>query len=434
MVFNKNLSAFQNNLKKVIRFLINSEASQQSLIMTAGNFLTAAIMGVAMIVLSRFIGPSQFGVFSVGMSLMFIFTKFVDAGLDQLIPRFLGIWNNDRDKKRDFLSYVLWWKILFSCALLVVSIFSISWLIEILNYPYPPMIIYSVIGAILFALYNYVYMLLSAQHKFIQVAILSVSQAIFKAIGFILVIWLWNANLYGIALSYYLAPFVMAFLFLVFFSSDLLVKPSLIKNKTTFQVNRFWGHAAIGVLMMTLIANIDILLVQKYLNSFSTGIYSGAIRIAGFIGMLTASIGGVLNNRVSHYKDKKTLLLYLKKTTVLIVVSVIGFLLFLPLSKMFIIYTIGPEYLSGINVLRLLVLNAFLSMLLIPLSAIFYSVDKPSYFSINGLIQVIMIFGVSFLFLPQFGIMAVACSRVLATLSSLFYTAICLKLILKKMK
>lgn len=421
-------------LKKLTKFLINSEASQQSLVMTAGNFITAAIMGVMMIVLSRFIGPSQFGVFSVSMSLMFIFTKFVDGGLDQLIPRFLGIWNDNHAKKRDFLSYVLWWKILFSIILLAIGILSTSSLSELLNYPYPSMIMYGVIGAILFALYNYVYMLLSAQHKFVQVGLLSVAQAVFKAVGFILVIWLWNSNLDGIALSYYLAPFVMALLFLIFFSKDLFVRPGLIKNETTAEINRFWGHAAFGVLMMTLIANVDVLLVQKYLNSFSTGIYSGAIKIASFIAMLTASIGGVLNNRVSRYKDKKTLLLYLKKSTVLIAMAGLGFLLFLPLSKMFIIYTIGPEYLSGINALILLVLNAFLSMLLIPLAAIFYSVDEPSYFSINGLIQVVIIFGVSLVFLPQFGIMAAAWSRVLATLASLFYTAFCLKLALQKIK
>jgi O-antigen/teichoic acid export membrane protein len=434
MIFNKKISILHSNSKKAMYFLINSEASKQSLIMTAGNFITAAIMGLTMIVLSRFIGPSQFGIFSVGMSLMFIFTKFVDAGLDQLIPRFLGIWNNEADKKRIFLAYVLWWKILFGGLLLLAGLISVNWLSKMLNYPYPSMIIYSVLGAILFALYNYVYMVLSAQHKFIQVGVLSVAQALFKAISFILIIWLWSSNLEAITLSYYLAPFIMALIFLVFFNNDLFVRPSLIKNEETREINRFWGHAAFGVLMLTLIANIDVLLVQKYLDSFSTGIYAGAIKISSFIGMLTASIGGVLNNRVSRYKDKSTLMLYLKKSTVLIAFAVVGFLLFLPLSKAFVAYTIGPEYLSGVSALILLVLNAFLSMLLIPLAAIFYSVDEPSYFSINGIIQVIVIFSVSLLFLPQFGIMAVAWSRVFATLVSLFYTLICLKVILKKIK
>lgn len=428
------LSSLHGKARTTTQFLLHSEASQQSFIMTAGNFVTAGIMGVAMIVVSRFMGPTQFGVFSVSMSLMFILNKAVDAGLDQLIPRFIGSWQGDKQKQKQFLGHVLWWKILLSVALCGFGLLAWPWLAVWLNYPYPRMIIYSVLGGVLFGLYNYVYMVFSARHRFFLVSVMSVCQAILKAIGFSVVIMWWQANADLIAISYYVAPFLAALAFLLLFSRQLWAPPALAEPAVAKQINRFWGHAALGVVMMTLIANADILLVQKYLDSFATGIYSGATKVASFVGMVTASIGGVLNSRVARYKDKKTLLLFLRKASLLFFVAAFGFVMFVPLAKYFILYTIGEEYLGGEGVLILLVLNAFLSMVILPLTAVFYSVDEPSYFSINGVIQVVCIFGVSLLFLPQFGILAAAWSRLLASLLSMIYTVFYLRKALTKLE
>lgn len=400
--------------------------------MTVGNFLTAVIMGVAMIFLSRSMGPENFGIFSVSMSIMFILSRLVDLGLDQLIPRFVGLWHKDEEKKQFFLAHILWWKILLSGLLLVIGLSSLSQISAALSYPHQNMIAYSIVGAVLLGLYNYVYMLLTAEQKFFEASVVSVAQALLKATSFVLIILLWKANVDAVAISYYLMPFLAAFLFLLLFRQEFLVRPKLDKGEVASSINRFWTHTAFGVLMLTLVNNVDLIIVQKFLDSFSTGVYAGASKIASFVGMLVLSVGGVLNSRVARYKDKQTLLLYLKKSTILIVLAILGFLLFLPLVKPLIVYTIGPEYLSGSNVLVLLVFNAFLTMIIVPLTAVFYSVDEPSYFSISTLLQVVFIFGVSLIFLPQFGTLAVAWSRVLASGAALICSLIYLSLVLKR--
>ena len=78
--------------------------------------------------------------------------------------------------------------------------------------------------------------------------------------------------------------------------------------------------------------------------------------------------------------------------------------------------------------------NSFLGLILVPLTAVFYTLNKPSYFSINGFIQVACILIGTLLFIGQYGIMAAAISRIAATILSIGYSLLSVYLVLKKDK
>ena len=425
-----NIAQIFSRLKSLI---FKSEASKQSLVITIGNFATSGIMAIAMILLSRFLGPEKFGIFSVSISLMFVISKFADLGLNQLIPRFMGQWFFQKKKNEEFLRYILWLKTIFSAILLLVFLPTAGLLAQLINYPHLEMIYWAIVGSIFIEIYNYGYLVLSARQHFLQLSFINVLQALIKLVGFIVIIWLFSTNLLGIAAFYYLSPALAVLVISFFLKQQLFYKPQIARAKIKNEMNRFWFHSGVGVAMMTLIGNLDILLIQRFLNSFETGVYAGATRIAAFMATLSGSIGIVLISRVSRYKNKADIIKYLKKSTILAGAAIFGFLLYLPFSSLLIKYTIGPDYLSGGLATIFLVGNSFLGLILVPLTAVFYTLNKPNYFSINGLIQVVCILVGTLLFIGNNGIIAAAVSRLVATGVAIGYSVGSIYFVLRKM-
>jgi len=421
-------------IAKILLLLKTSEAVEQSILLTVGTVVTGLILALAMIIASRFLGPELFGVFSVSVSIMVILSKGVDLGLSQIIPRLMNNWHNNPKKVEEFLGQVLVWKIKLSIIIVLVGVLLIPFIENLLGYPYPFLILIAIIGSIGIAMYEHVYLVLSGLHRFASVNTISITQAIIKALGFLAVFLLGMRSAESISVIYYLAPPLTVLFFVYRWRKVLPIKPMKASTDTIKVVKHFIWDSLIGVTAMTLIANLDLLLVQHQLSLYDTGIYAGASRIAMFIGFVSASVGGVLSNRVSRYHDRADLVSYLRKSFLVVIVAVVGFALYLPLSRISLTLTAGPEYLPGLSALIILVLNAFISLAIVPFTAFFYSVNHPRYFSVSGIIQVSIIVIGNLLFLQEFGIVAAAWSRALATIAFGIFTAFYVVYALKKTK
>ncbi len=416
------------------RLTKNSEALRQSAVLVVGTSFTGVIMAVAMILASRALGPEKFGVFSVSIAIMGLLSRGTDLGINQLIPRLLNKWHRHPGKAKEFLGQVVYWKLRLFVITAVLGILAIPLIIRLVKYPHIDMVLWAVVGALIMGFYEYVYLLLASKHEFASASLMSVGQAIIKALGFGFVFLLGAGSVNGIAGVYYLAPLVSAG-FIAWKAKDWMwVDPAPAEEEVQAEIQSFVWHALVGVLAMTLIVNLDVLLVQRYLNTFETGLYAGATRIAAFIGFGASSIGGVLNNRVSRYHDRETLIRYLIKSSAIIALSAIGFLAYLPFARISLVWSIGPEYLGGLTALVILVLNSFLSLAIVPFISFFYSVDHPRYFSVGGVLQVAIIAIGNWLFLPTYGIQAAAWTKVVATAVFGVYTAVYVWHALRKIK
>lgn len=402
--------------QQLLRFALSSDAFKQSFILTAATFFTGMIMAVAMIIASRALGPEKFGVFSVAMSISLLFSKGLDLGLHLLIPKFYNKWIDDKTKLSQLISQVVQWKLWLAVITLVLGLLSVQYLVSVLNYPYPLLMTFAIFGGIFASFYEYIYLILSALHKFLWVSVLSIAQAVLKAIGFVAVFLSGVPSVSFITVAYFLPSLIVSLWLIKRFFSNVWAVPKSAPKAMRLEMFKFLKHSIFGVIAMTLIGNIDLLLVQKYLDPLDTGIYAGATRIASLVIFVTSAIGGVLNNRAARYQDVETLKKYLKKSWLVVAAALIGFICFLPFANIAIIYTIGPEYLSGYSTLIILVFNSFLSLAIVPYISFFYGVNHPRFFSLGGIIQVLIIYLGSWFFLPEYGIIAAAISRAVATL------------------
>ncbi|HUM57205.1 MAG TPA: oligosaccharide flippase family protein, partial [Candidatus Woesebacteria bacterium] len=172
----------------MIKNLLRSPASQQSLLTAGANLLSAGLMGIAFIILGRLLGPSNFGIFSVSISLMLIFNQVISGGINQLMPRFIGHWYQFPKKQTAFLQHLLFWQLILAMLLVAGGVIFQPVLTRLFNYPYPTMLLMALAGAVFLALYNDLYYYYLAKQQFLQAGLLNIAQSLLKVLAFALII------------------------------------------------------------------------------------------------------------------------------------------------------------------------------------------------------------------------------------------------------
>jgi O-antigen/teichoic acid export membrane protein len=193
---------------------------------------------------------------------------------------------------------------------------------------------------------------------------------------------------------------------------DLSIKNPKIKSKIWLLVK----HSSIAVVSAGIIEHIDILFLKNNLTSYETGLYGGASRFALLFALVAYSLASVLNPRVALYKNYRHLSPYLKKSWMVVLLSLVGFLLFIPFARPLIELTIGSEYLPGLKILLMLAGASFIGIASVPFVALFYSFNADWYFSVSGMLQLVIVLVGNAFFVPVFGLEAAAWTRLIARL------------------
>src|SRR5258708_5698349 len=112
--------------------LRQSDGLRQSLITVVGNTFATGLSAVALILISRMLGPIQFGEFSVGFALIMILNRLNDIGLNTTITKFASRSAHDQESVQAIFSYTLKVKLVFSVVLIGLGIVITPFLVQLL--------------------------------------------------------------------------------------------------------------------------------------------------------------------------------------------------------------------------------------------------------------------------------------------------------------
>lgn len=401
--------------------LLRSQGVQQSGLTIVGNTLATAISALALILISRLLGPTKFGEFSVGFAIVLMAVRLIDGGLNATIHKFATAQAGTKAANAIF-SFTTMVKIVIFLAVAVVGTLLTPVLSSALSFNQPIIIVVAFLCSFATVGYEQLLTMLQATHRFKQAVIINIIQAGTKLliIGLLVLTSLRDTTL--IFSAYALAPLAP-----LFFARSLL--PNWVsfvsttwKSATSLKVFSMAKHSSIAFISAGIIENMDVLFVQKYLNSYETGLYSGASRISMVLVLVAYSLGNVLFPRVARYQQRHNLEPYIKKALLFSGVALVGIFAFVPFAQLAIQLTIGSEYLSATTILNVLMASSFFTLAAMPFIALFYSFDRPEYFSISGILQlVIMVIG-NVLLVPLYGLPAAAWVRFATRLTLLITT------------
>lgn len=410
-------------LQKAIRVAKSSKGLHQSVITIVGNTFATAISAIAFIIISRTLGPSLFGEFSFGFSLIMIISRINDLGINSALMKYVGKTTNVK-KINIYFSISLRIKLIVSIILLSMGIFLYSLLNQIFNLDHPEIILISFTLGLSTVYLEHLNAMLQSLHRFNEAVFTNIIQALTKIVG-IIILTLLKMKDVSILFSFYVfAPFIPILGYKKFLPTNISILTNLTRLKEKYELYNMAKHTGLANISTVLVSQVSIIFVQAYLTSYETGILGGVSKIQMLFSLLASSLGNVLFPRVSRYKDKNDLTTYVKKSFLVLILTYFGLLVSFIFAKPMIILTIGPEYLTGLNVLYVLLTAVFTMIATVPFTALFYSYNKNSYFSISGLLQVILILAGNFILIPKMGLMGTAYTQLITRAILLLFTMI----------
>lgn len=409
-------------MREMFRGIWRSTGVQQSLLTVAGNLTATGLSAVALILITRFLGPEKFGIFTVGFSLSLILNRLNDAGLNTVILKFASSAKNDRDRSALYAA-TLRYKLILSGILLLAGLAFSAPLAGFLNLSEPSIVVMALLVSFATTYFEHLISVLQSVHFFTQAVVAAILASVFK-LGVGLALWVFpSAQVVSIYAWYMVGPLLP-----LLFSGWLAPKNALLalRAPNTALRNKIFGlskHASVALISAGIIENVDVLFLQKHLDSYETGLYGGVSKIALLFGVVAYSLANVLDPRVARYKTKAHLTSYLKKAWGVVGLATLGFLAFLPVAHFLLIWTIGPEYLAGLPILWMLTGASFLAIAAVPFIALFYSLDANWYFSVSGVLQLAIVLVGNAVFVPLYGLEAAAWTRLAVRAFLLIFSA-----------
>lgn len=398
-----------------------SEGLRHSLLTISSYSLASAFSAVAVILISRLLGPVGFADFSLAFSLSLLLNRLNDFGLSTVIQKYVGgEWR--QHKLSAYLSILLRYRLVASVLLTTLGIIFAQPLSALFHLSNPALIPLSFICSLSVTYFEGAQVMLQSLAKFKLAAYNYVLPALLK-FTLAVVVFVWYIPDISLILSLYLLSTLPSLLVAEIY------KPKFIK----YQLERRWPkeekkiqgllqHSAFAVIAAGVIENIDILFAKHYLSAYEVGLLAGVNRIAMLLYVVAYALANVLNPRVANYRQQVHFDAFLRKAYLIMLAAVGGFFLLLPFTHYLIAWTIGPAYLAGESVLVVLLAAGFISIMLVPFMATFYAFRNNSYFSQSAILQLVIVLLGNFFLVPVYGLTASVYTRLAARLALLFFT------------
>ncbi len=412
--------------------VLNSVGLRQSFINIAGSVIASGLAALALMLVSRFLGPEYFGQFSTAFALTLILMRLNDLGLSTATSKLVPAAANPAQKK-GLLSLIFRFRLALSGLIIVAGVICSQFLPNYLLTANPALILLAFLLTAPMAFFEHTQFSLQALQKFKLSALLNSGQGFLKL--------LFVMPLILVILDKGVSSFLVLLIFVVYVSAPALItllaaaiKPKAMPlhielptdinlKQLRLQIWNIARHAGLGLLAAGIIENIDIIFVQAVLSDYQAGLLGGVTRIALLLYTVGYALGNVLNPRAARYTNWENMRRFWQKAWLIVGLCVIGFVFTVLLTEPLIFYTIGPEYLAAADVLRILLAAGFVTVAVMPFIAMFYAFDKPWYFSVSGLVQLIIVLAGNLLFVPVYGLPAAAWTRLTARIVLLIMTA-----------
>jgi O-antigen/teichoic acid export membrane protein len=418
---------------KIKRYLQTATARQSAV--TSFSTITNAVLGaVFYFLLARLLGAFDYGIFSLGISLITTLSGVFDLGSDQSLIMFLP-----KFKKPDFYPYLklaLIIKLLFgTLILLTLVIFSHNISSGIFHQPslqkLMPLIGLGVITQLLFSFSTSVAQ--SFQRYYLWGA-LFIGTNLTRLILLISLYYANNLNVTLVIIIYILLPLLGFVALLSIIKIDFIkAKISGLVIKQFFSFNK-WITGF--VILSAANSRLDVFFVARYISLSAVGIYSLCLQIVSVLPQLTSALGAVTSPKFSSFTTIGQNIEYVKKTSLLSsLFALCSALILIPLSIILFNFS-GASYLSGFTPFMVLLVSSVIFLITTPIrDSLLYFFGKPMLFFFAGVFQIILYLSLSPFLMLKFSIIGASFIVLInIILSSLFYSFYYLYLINEKPK
>lgn len=399
-----------------------SKTAKNTGITLLGNVANAVVVLILTIVVSRFLGPEKFGLFSVALTLYLAGFDLFGLGIEQGVVRFVSHHEGKVEPQESikFIKVAFVIRIITSVVLFVLAfIISEPLAVNIFNNPKlvtPFMIVFiGQSGALLMSL---VISVLQAYQKFVTFSFLYTLTGAVRLILTVFFLLTQTASIENLLSAFVFAPF------LSFLLGMLVIPKEFIKTKTSKEAFQKLFHFSKWIVLWAVTATIhtkiDIFMIARLLGDYQTGIYSAATRLTLGIVWINSSLATVLTPKFSRYQTSEELVNLIKKAYLGISIFVAGIVVSILLGSFIIPLVFGVAYKESILPFQIVMTGMIFFMLSTPVMVALTAMGKSKVIGLISLCQVPIVFFGNFFLIPLSGITGSA----LTSLTSNFFVFI----------
>lgn len=377
------------------------------------------VLGVLFFIfLARTLGPESFGIVSISIILLTFVADIADIGINTGIINFVGrSVHSNYEEALKFLNLGLKLKLYIYAAVLITGIFSAPLIAQyiFLKPGLEHFLRLSFIGVGGAMLFSFSTNSLQALQKYKLWAILNIFSNALRLFLVFLLSALLVLDTNSALIAYIVFPF-----FGFFISLFLLPKKFInVKNENTVlkQFLHYNKWVAASILVAAISSRVDSFFVARFLSIEQTGYYSVGVQLSSILPQFTYAIAAVVAPKIASYKEKKDLVIYLKKLQLFTLgISALG-LIASPVIFFVLPLIYGTKYSLSIWPLLLLLYAQLIFLLSIPShQTIFYYFSSPKVFVLISTIILFILVASNLILIPAFGIVGAATSVLIGSI------------------
>ncbi|PIS09182.1 hypothetical protein COT75_02895 [Candidatus Beckwithbacteria bacterium CG10_big_fil_rev_8_21_14_0_10_34_10] len=421
-------------MKKIINSLFNlgkTRTAKNTYTVFAGNSIAGFMGMVLIILLSRFLGPAGFGVFSISFSFFTLLSKLADFGLNFAMVKDIS---QARAKKEDkkiirIFETVFTVKLIITVLTALLGLLLVDWLsINLFKAPLTSGANRLVILFFaFFVFYDLVRVFFEANKRFLESTSIYIVSNLIKLLV-VVFLFVFFSSFKEYIIIYLLGPFISALIFFPRTKLRLRIKFHSQEFKT---LKKFASWMAVSVILAALGENLNVFMVSAKLSTYQTGIYSAAEKFLLPFYLFAGALGTVLVSRASEFLEFSHIKAFIKKVFVIQILFLIICLILFPLTS-FLPLLLGSQYSASVPILKILVVAGFFRLAITPLNSVFYPLNKSFIFALDSFVQVLTLFVLNQRWLVKFQAQGAALALLVANILIFIFNYLYLFIQLKK--
>ena len=391
---------------------------RQSLITFSGTVLNGLLGAVFYVLAARALGPVSFGLLIIAITMLTLIADIAGLGTDTGLVRFIGKYStSDPIKVKRFLKLGLEVKIFVWILVLILGLILAPFIATNIfikpELSSPLRLSFIGVGASL--LFSYIIHTLQGFQRFWSWSGIQIGTNTLRVLIIVALVISGNIGLVNTLGSYLITPF-LGFVFGLF-----LLPKNFFRVKEEFSVVKEFFHynkwvASFAIISATS-ARLDTFFLARLLPVREVGYYSAATQITTVVPQIVVAIGTVIAPKMASMGKIKDLVIYLKKTQLL----VLGLAFLGIISIPFVIFLIpslyGEEYIPAILPFVIHFLAMLIFLISVPVhNAVIYYFGKPSLFFWISLFNLMIVILLGWNLISSYGAVGAAATVLVSTI------------------
>lgn len=400
--------------------LVYSDTGKDTSIVFLGTLINVIVGGLFFVFAPRFLGPSDYGLFSTVIATALMVTSIANFGIDSGILRFAKT-----DPSIIPLAFKTYSVLGFAAAL--IGFFAAPYLANFLNYPQISNLLQiAFLGTILLLLSNFFIASLQAKSQFLKASIVAVVSNTARLFILLIAITFLKINIYFLTALFFAVPAVSIIFGLIY----LPINFERSRNSKNFFKYNSWIASALIISSIPF----DNYFLLKSAGPIETGLYFAPFKILTFVYQFAGNFTRVLSSRFSSFETDQKVIVFAKRALIFPAVSVFALFILILISGPAINIIFGPEYKDSVNIMRTLILGfIFFFISTVPSSIILYYFGKSNISFIITVIKYLLFISLLSILVPNFKSVGAALAFSASELVSLtFMSVYCLVKLQKK--